>query len=118
MREDIIAIQTWLSTKYADEHGIRHYIYRSNVGTGVVALSSIELPRRTKFVQRPRLCFNFLATDLSVYMSQYVRIGPPSSWRHTRSQIVTLTYADPQFFEQLETAVRQLLKDYSEDLPR
>ncbi len=116
MRPAIIATQMWLSAKFADELSIEHFIHRYDAETGAVAQSSIEVRRRKNLVQQ--ISFVFRDNDLSVYMELFVihKVAPRPDFKRERSRMATLSYADPQFFEQLEAATRQMLNKCSEDL--
>ena len=45
------------------------------------------------------------------------KVIPRPNIEHTRSRIVTLHYADPRLFEQLEAVTRELLTQCRKDLP-
>lgn len=117
MTASVIAIQTWLSAQFAGQLLIEHTLHRADAETPALGYTNFLIQRRKNMVQHIR--FAFRDDEVSIFVVLFVihKAIPRPDIEHTRSRIVTLRYADPQLFEQLESTITEFVLKCRKDLP-
>ena len=118
MTPAVIAIQTWLSATFAGEYDIEHTLHKADAGTGGPAYTNFLVQKRKNLVPA-QVRFVLNEQELSVFVVLFIirKVIPRPNIEHTRSRIVTLHYADPQLFEQLEAVTEGNVTQCRKDLP-